>query len=42
MPTDPNDVTKEAVAIAVDRGGMLDRGDSVCLTGAGRELVTKR
>ena len=42
LPTDPNDVTKEAIAIAVDRGGMLDRGDSVCLTGAGRELVTKR
>jgi hypothetical protein len=29
---------KEAIAIAVDRGWMLARGDSVCLTGAGREL----
>jgi hypothetical protein len=42
LPTNTNDVTKEAIAIAVDRGWMLYRGDSVCLTGAGRELVTKR
>ena len=42
LPTNPNDVTKGAIAIAVDRGWMLSRGDSVCLTGAGRELAMKR
>jgi hypothetical protein len=42
VPTNLNDVTKEAIAIAVDRGWMLYRGDSVCLTGAGREQVTKQ
>ena len=42
LPTNLNDMTKEAIAIAVDRGWMLDRGDSVCLTGTGRELVKNR
>ena len=42
LPTNLNDVTKEAIAVAVDRGWMLDRGDSVCLTDAGRDLVRKR
>lgn len=39
LPTKLNDVTKEAIAVAVDRGWMLDRGDSVCLTDAGRDLA---
>jgi hypothetical protein len=29
----------EAVAVAVDRGWLLDRGDSVRLTDAGRDLA---
>ena len=41
LPTKPNDLTKEAIAVAVARGWMLDRGDSVCLTDAGRELVRR-
>ena len=32
LPTKLNDATREAIAFAVDRGWMLDRGDSVCLT----------
>ena len=32
LPTNLNDETKEAIAIAVDRCWMLDRGDSVCVT----------
>jgi hypothetical protein len=40
LPTNLNDMTKEAIAVAVDRGWMLDRGDSVCLTDAGRRIVT--
>jgi hypothetical protein len=39
LPTKLNDLTKEAIAVAVARGWMLDRGDSVCLTDAGRDLV---
>jgi hypothetical protein len=39
LPANLNDMTKEAIAVAVDRGWMLDRGDSVCLTDAGRDLV---
>jgi hypothetical protein len=42
LPTNLNDVTKEAIAVAVDRGWMIDRGDSVCLTDAGRDLVRNR
>jgi hypothetical protein len=42
LPTNLNDVTKEAIAVAVDRGWMLDRGDSVCLTDAARDLVKGR
>ena len=38
LPTNLNDVTKEAIAVAVNRGWMLDSGDSVCLTVAGRVL----
>ena len=39
LPAKLNDLTKEAVAVAVDRGWMIDRGDSVCLTDAGRNLA---
>ena len=39
LPTDLNDLTKEAIAVAVERGWMLDRGDSISLTDAGRELA---
>ena len=39
VPTKLNDLTKEAIAVAVAQGWMLDRGDSVCLTDAGRDLV---
>jgi hypothetical protein len=39
LPTKLNDLTKEAIAVAVAQGWMLDRGDSVCLTDAGRDLV---
>jgi hypothetical protein len=35
LPANLNDVTKAAIAVAVARGWMLDRGDSVCLTDAG-------
>jgi hypothetical protein len=42
LPTNLNDETKKAIAIAADRGWMLARGDSVCLTSAGREQVTKQ
>ena len=42
LPTKLNDLTKEAIAVAVARGWMLDRGDSVCLTNAGRDLVKGR
>jgi hypothetical protein len=41
LPANLNEMTKEAIALAVDRGWMLHRGDSVCLTDAGRELVRK-
>jgi hypothetical protein len=39
LPTKLNDLTKEAIAFGVDRGWMLHRGDSVCLTDVGRDLV---
>jgi hypothetical protein len=39
VPAKLNDLTKEAIEHAVARGWMLDRGDSVCLTDAGRDLV---
>ena len=42
LPTELNDLTKEAIAVAVARGWMLDRGDSVCLTDAGRDLIENR
>ena len=42
LPANLNEMTKEAIAVAVDRGWMLDRGDSVCLTDAGRDQVKKR
>ena len=41
LPANLNEVTKEAIAVAVNRGWMLDRGDSVRLTDAGRKLVTQ-
>ena len=39
LPTNLNDLTKEAIAVAVSHGWMLDRGGSVRLTDAGRDLV---
>ena len=42
LPTKLNDLTKEAIAVAVAQGWMLDRGDSVCLTETGRDLVKGR
>jgi hypothetical protein len=42
LPTKLNDLTKEAIAVAVDHGWILDRGDSVCLADAGRDLVEGR
>ena len=42
LPANLNDLTKEAIAVAVNRGWMLDRGDSVRLTDAGRDLVKGR
>ena len=42
LPTNLNDMTKEAIAVAVDRGWMLDRVDSVWLTDAGRDLFRNR
>jgi hypothetical protein len=42
LPAKLNDVTKQAIFMAVDRGWMLDRGDSVCLTAAGRDLAEGR
>ena len=41
LPTDLNDVTSEAVALAIDRGWMLVSGDSICLTDSGRDLIKK-
>jgi hypothetical protein len=42
LPAKLNALTKDAIAVAVARGWMLDRGDSVYLTGAGRDLVENR
>jgi len=42
LPASLNDLTKEAIAVAVARGWMLEYGDSVCLTDAGRDLVEGR
>ncbi len=39
LPNDLGDMTKGAIILAVERGWMLYRGDSVCLTAAGRDLV---
>ena len=41
LPTKLNDQTKEAITVAVERGWMLDRGDSVRLTDAGRDLAKR-
>jgi hypothetical protein len=41
LPTNLNDLTKEAIAVTVARGWMPDRGDSVRLTDAGRDLVAE-
>lgn len=40
LPNELNDVTKEAIAFAVDRGWMVLEGRSICLTDEGRKLVT--
>jgi hypothetical protein len=42
LPTNVNDLTREAIGLTVQRGWMLDRGDSVCLTEAARDLVEGR
>jgi hypothetical protein len=42
LPAKLNDVTKAAIAVGVARGWMLGRGDSVCLTDAGRDLAEGR
>jgi hypothetical protein len=42
LPANLNDITKQAIAATVSRGCMLERGDSVCLTDAGRDLVEGR
>jgi hypothetical protein len=43
LPTNLNDLTKEAIAAAVDRGWMIDRGDSVlfnrCRAGSDQKPV---
>jgi hypothetical protein len=40
LPAKLNDVTIEALAVAVERGWMLmDRDHSVCLTDVGRDLA---
>ena len=39
LPANFNDVTKAAIAVAVDKGWILDRGDSVRLTDLGRALA---
>jgi hypothetical protein len=41
LPASLNDVTREALAFAVSEGWLLQRGDSVCLTDAGRKAATK-
>jgi hypothetical protein len=35
-------LTKEAIAVAVDRGWMLERADGVCLTDVGRDLAENK
>jgi hypothetical protein len=40
-PPKLHDLT-EAIAVAVDRGWLVNQGDSVCLTDAGRDLVKNR
>jgi hypothetical protein len=42
LPANLNDITKQDIAAAVSRGWLLERGDSVCLTDAGRDLVEGR
>jgi hypothetical protein len=40
LPANLNDVTNEALAVAVERGWMLmDHGHSVCLTNVGQNLA---
>lgn len=41
LPANLNEVTKEALAFAVSKGWLLQGGDSVCLTKAGRNAATK-
>jgi hypothetical protein len=41
LPANLNDVTKDAIAVAVASGWMLDSGDSVRPTDAGRELAKR-
>jgi hypothetical protein len=40
LPANLNDVTNEALAVAVEQGWMvMDHGHSVCLTDVGRDLA---
>jgi hypothetical protein len=39
LPAILNDTMKAAIDCAVDRGWLVERGTSVCLTDAGRDLV---
>jgi hypothetical protein len=39
LPASLNGLTKKAIAAAVVQGWMIDDGDKVCLTHAGRDLV---
>ena len=41
LPSNLNDATREALAFAVSKGWLLQRGDSVYLTDAGRKASTK-
>ena len=41
LPANLNDMTKEALAFAVSKGWVLQRGDSVCLTDGGRKATTE-
>jgi hypothetical protein len=36
-----NDLTKEALAVAVSKGWLPQGGESVCLTDAGRKAASK-
>jgi hypothetical protein len=41
LPSSLNDLTREALAFAVSKGWLLQRGDSVCLTDAGQKALPR-